>query len=249
MTAHGGAKTRTSAAALQTIGGIAAIAGGLLTQLSGAMHPVETATLFDPAVHLGEVAANPSWNLVYLGFTLGFVLLLVGFGAIAAAAEDGVSPWGTIARDVAIATTAVALVFFVVDGFATRVVAVAMVASGSSGPTVAAAGAIDAMGRAFFGHWTLLSWGVTPLLFGVAVARSARFKAWLGAVPLVSGSLGLLSGGIQAFGDFSLGLLPLFYGAVFLFDVWMVGMGVLLIRRARAGVTQESLSPGALSTS
>ena len=43
---------------LYRLGGIAAIASGVITQVSGALHPVETETIFQPAVHMKEVAEN-----------------------------------------------------------------------------------------------------------------------------------------------------------------------------------------------
>ncbi len=220
------------------VGGVAAILSGIITQVSGALHPVETATIFDPATHMKEIAANPTWNAVYLGFTVGFLLMLVGLNAISRAiVDEPAASWARVARSVATATTAVALVFFVVDGFAAKTVALAMTANPTDA-TIAAAGAVDRVGRAFFGHWTLLSWGVTPLLFGVTVLQSTTFKKWLGAFPIISGLAGLTVGLIQDFGDFSLGLLPPFYAAVLVFNVWMVTMGVTLLRRSPSSATR-----------
>jgi hypothetical protein len=224
-----------STKALLRIGGVSAVLGGILTQVSGALHPVETATIFNPVVHMGEIAANPTWSAVYLGFSLGFLLMLVGLTAIARAITDSpASAWATIARTVATATTAVAWVFFIIDGFAAKSIALNVVASGNREAVVAAAGAIDLIGRMFYGQWTLLCWGITPILFGIAVVQSTVFKRWLGAVPILSGLAGVGVGLVHDFQDFSLGLLPPFYAAVLLFNLWMVVMGVMLWRRSSA---------------
>jgi len=220
------------------VGGVAAILSGIITQVSGAMHPVETNTIFDPATHMREIATNPTWNAVYLGFTVGFLLQLVGLNAISRAITDA-STWARAARQVATATTAVALVFFVIDGFAAKTIALSMTANPTDA-TIAAAGAIDQIGRAFFGHWTLLSWGITPLLFGVTILRSTTFKKWVGALPVVSGLAGLTVGIIHDFKDFSLGLLPPFYASVLVFNVFMITMGVTLLRRASSAARSVS---------
>jgi hypothetical protein len=220
---------------LYRIGGISAVLGGILTQASGALHPVETATIFDPIVHMTEIAENPLWSAVFFGFSTGFLLILAGLTAIARSITDegGGAAWALIARQVAVATTAVALVFFIVDGFAAKTVARAMVASGNNEAVVAAAGAIDRVGRMFFGQWTFLCWGVTPLLFGIAVLTGASTRKWLGVFPVLSGVTGISVGIANGFNDFSLGLLPPFYAAVLIFNLWMIAMGILLIRKSR----------------
>src|SRR4051794_34017349 len=105
-----------SKSSLYRIGGVAAILGGAITQVSGAVHPVETSTIFDPVVHMKEIATNPLWSPIFLGFSIGFLFMLVGLTALAGAVEeeDG-SAWAKVARQVATATTAVALLFFLVD--------------------------------------------------------------------------------------------------------------------------------------
>jgi hypothetical protein len=228
-------ETNMSSKALYRIGGIAAILGGAITQVSGALHPVETATIFDPAVHMGEVAQNPLWSGIFLGFSVGFLLTLAGLTAIARSITDEpAAAWASIARQVATVTTAIALVFFIVDGFAAKTIAVAVVASHGNEAVIAAAGAFDRFGRMFFGQWTFLSWGVTPLLFGVSVIKSGAYKKWLGAIPIVSGLIGIGAGTASDLHDFSLSLLPPFYIAVLSFNVWMIIMGVLLVRKSRA---------------
>jgi hypothetical protein len=180
-----------------------------------------------------EVAQNPTWNLVYFGFSVGFLLILGGLTAISRAVTDEpAAGWARIARQTAAATTAVALVFFILDGFATKTIALAVVSSGNDPAVVAAAAAVDRIGRMFFGQWTFLCWGVTPLLFGVTLLRSRAFTKWLAVLPIAGGLAGVTVGGIHAFRDFSLSFLPPFYAAVLLFNVWMVAMGVALWRKS-----------------
>jgi hypothetical protein len=222
----------SSSRSLLRIGGICAIAGGVVTQLAGALHPVETGTIFEPAVHMREIAENPRWSGVFLGFSLGFLLLLTGLSAIAdSLRNDRAHAVAQVAKQVAIATTAVALVFFVLDGFAAKIIATTFVTSGSAA-SLAAASAIDQVGRAYFGQWTFLCWGVTPVLFGITIVSCRAFPRWLGIAPLVSGALGITAGLIQDFSDFSLALLPLFYASVLLFNLFSIAMGIVLLRRA-----------------
>ncbi len=227
---------------LYRIGGLAAIASGVVTQLSGALHPVETATIFDPAIHMKEVAENPTWSAVYVGFSIGFVLMLIGLTAIAKSLrDDRAAGWASIAKSVATATTAVAFVFFILDGFATKTVALSVMASPGNESVLAAAATLDRIGRMFFGQWSFLSWGVTPLLFGITILSSASYKRWIGAIPLVSGVLGMTAGLIHDFNDFSLSLLPPFYGSVLLFNVFMVTMGVVMARRSMGAASSDRL--------
>jgi hypothetical protein len=221
--------------AVLRMGAVSAVLGGIVTQVSGAMHPVETATIFDPVVHMREVAENPTWSAVYVGFSVGFLLLLGGLSAIARAITDEpAAAWAALAQRVATVTTAVALVFFILDGFATKTVALSVVASGNAESMVAAASVLDKIGRMFFGQWTFLSWGVTPLLFGVTLARSRTFPRLLALPPLVTGALGLGVGFLHDLRDFSLGMLPPFYAGILIFNVWMVAMGVSLWRKGSA---------------
>ncbi len=222
-----------SKSSLYRIGGVAAILGGAITQVSGALHPVETLTLLDAPVHMKEIADNPLWSPIFLGFSIGFLFMLVGLTALTRAIEEEEgSAWARVARQVATATTAVALLFFIVDGFAAKTIALAVVASHDNEAVVAAAAAWDRFGRMFFGQWTFLSWGVTPLLIGITVATSSVFKRWLGLIPIASGLVGIGAGVVHDLRDFSLSVLPPFYIAVLLFNVWLVAMGVLLVRGA-----------------
>ena len=83
----------------------------------------------------------------------------------------------------------------------------------------------------FFGQWTCLAWGLTPILCGITMLRSGKFKTWMGVLPIASGLSGLTVGVIHDLSDFSLGLLPPFYAAVAGFNLWLIVMGVQLWRR------------------
>jgi hypothetical protein len=204
-------------------------------------------TLLDPAVHLREVSANPRWDGVYFGFMVGFVVMLIALNAISRMLrDDGSETFGSIAKTVATATTAVALVFFVIDGFATKLVADAVVAAPNDAAVLAAGGAIDKVGRAFFGNWVFLSWGVTPMLFGIATLGSKRVSKLLAFPPIVSGLLGVGVGIVHDFKDFSLGVLPPFYASILIFNVWLVAMGITLLRRAAS--TRSPASEARLAT-
>jgi hypothetical protein len=72
--------------------------------------------------------------------------------------------------------------------------------------------------------------GVPFILSGLAVARSARYPAWLGWIGILGGA-GSLVGGVLMFLGVSLGSERLFIVFAQLVSLWMVAMGVLMWRR------------------
>jgi hypothetical protein len=217
------------------LGAAGAILGAVITQASGIMHPVETSDLFNASLHVPEVAANNTWVYVYFGFTVGFILLFTGLIAIAESIKDEpAASWAKIALGLAGASTALSLIFFVLDGFSMKVIAVALVAAGNDPAALAASAAVDRIGRAYHGMWTFFTWGLTPLVYGITVFKSNAYPKWIGFLPMLGGTVALVTGAIILINDFTLGLLPPFYISILLFNVFMIIMGVMLWKKASA---------------
>ena len=220
---------------LYKIGAVGAILGAVITQVSGIMHPVETSDLFNPALHVPEVAANPTWLFVYFGFTVGFILLFTGLIAIAESIkEEPGASWAKIAISLAGVSTALSLIFFVLDGFSMKIIAVAVVAAGNDAANMAAAGAVDRIGRAYHGMWTFFTWGLTPLVYGITVFKSGTYPKWLGLLPMLGGTVALVTGAIILLNDFSLPLLTPFYISILIFNIFMIISGVMLWKKSSA---------------
>lgn len=216
------------------IGAVGAILGAILVQAAGIIHPVETATIFNTAVHMKEVAENAKWVTDYYLFVIGFLFLLAGFiGIYKSISDQPAASWAKLAMSAGAISVTIALLFFMLDGFAVKVIANAVMAEGGNA-FIPAAAVIDKLGRVFYGLWTFMAFGVTPLLFGVSVWKSSAFKKWLGILPILSGLAGFITGSMILTQDFSLNLLPGFYIAVLVFNIWMVITGILMWKKASA---------------
>ncbi len=221
---------------LLKVGGVSAILGAVLTQLAGIIHPTEQITIFNPAIHLGQVAMNGYWRLDYFLFVLGAILLAIGLIAISHLLEEtGTKAWAKIALGVGLMSITFSLVFFALDGFATKIVALSLVNSGGDAMGVWASSIIEAIGRVCYGMWTFFVFGVTPFLFSAAVMKNKNnnFNKFLWIIPTIGGILGIVTGALNMFNDFSLSYLPTFYIAVLLFNIWMVWMGIKMWKMAK----------------
>ena len=190
----------------------------------------------DPiAEELRVVAASDAWREIHLGIFFAFLLITFGLFALSRSMKEGAAEGAArIALGSLLISTPVALVAVLIDGFALSAIADAAAAD----PTLASAAAFGAeIGWAGFMGIVILALGVTPALFGLAVARDGGYPTWLGwgaflfgLVSVVAGAWGLLEGPTSGF--FLVFAISSGYATL-----WVIGMGVLLGRRAGGAIT------------
>jgi len=77
-----------------------------------------------------------------------------------------------------------------------------------------------------------LVFGITVVLYGLAVALSHTYPKWLGWLAVISGVAISLAGITMAYTGFSVLAMNIYMPAILVFLVWLIIMGVLMWRRA-----------------
>ncbi len=222
---------RATYRSLIRLGSIAALVGTVLLFVSTLLHPLGRDANVPPAA-FAEYAADSLWVWSHLGQFLGIAILVIALVALASTLEPGPArAWSHVGLTGAAATIAVAAALQAVDGVALKVMVDRWAASSGEARVLAYEGAF-AVRQIEIGLASLLSVvsGVTLGAFGIAILRSTRYPAWLGAFGLV-GSLGLLaSGAAQASTGFSGLAMALSMPSSIALLVWSILIGAFMWR-------------------
>ena len=216
------------------IGAVAGIVGSLLAMVGNLLHPATPTG--NPEGVARTIAQSENWVLVHLVIVVGLILMLGALVALSRSIEGGVPgalAWlGSIA---AVAGVTVGVVLVIVDGVAAKHLAEAWEAA----PPEEAAAALrvilaeEAINFALAALFNILFAGVTFILLGLAVAWSGEYPGWLGWVVVIAGVGSVPVGLVQAYTGESIGFTRI---ATIIFPtlitLWVVGMSVLLLRKA-----------------
>jgi hypothetical protein len=216
------------------IGAVAGIVGSLLAMVGNLLHPATPTG--NPEGVARTIAQSDNWVLVHLVIVVGLILMLGALVALSRSIEGGVPgalAWlGSIA---AVAGVTVGMILVIVDGVAAKHLADAWEVA----PPEEAAAALrvvvaeEAINFALASLFNILFAGVTFILLGLAVALSGEYPGWLGWVVVVAGFGSVAVGLVQAYTGESIGFTRI---ATIIFPtiitLWVVGMSVLLLRKA-----------------
>ena len=220
------------------IGSVAGIVGALFGMVGNLAHPATPAASQDAEGLARTIADSGSWIPDHLVILLGLIGMLGGLVAIARSIRGGLpgalAQLGSIA---AVAGATVGLLLLSIDGVAAKHLAQAA-ATAPSGEQAAALHALLAEEAINFALGTLfyiLFAGVTFVLLGLAVAWSRAYPRWLGWMVVVAGAgsvaVGLVQG--QVGETNAVTRIPsIIFPTVI--TLWLVWMGALLLRTARA---------------
>lgn len=224
---------------LYRIGGIAGLTSGILGIVANALHPrPEPANLGNNEKFLELVSGYELWRIDHLMIIFAVLLGLVAFVAVARSmSSTPAAAWARVALAASIASGAVAMVSFSIDG---------SVLSAAADEWAAASGdaqlavlerfaAIAYIDMAVFSVAILGLFGATPIFFGAALWHSGLYARWIGATALIGGALGLMAGSwIWMVGGFNVGnFLILFTAASVLFTIWIFAASLRLLRLAK----------------
>lgn len=216
------------------IGALCVIVGSVAVFVFRAAHgDLPTGT---PEAALRFVASHPNYRGVHLGANLGVLVWVGGLVALASALTQPVA-WflGRLGVASALVGAAIYIVDFTIDGFGLNLLADTWVATSPAGQ----ADAERIVEVAFVVLWgtSLISisilWGVTLVLFGLAVAREG-YPSWLGWTGLVVGTATFAALTTQLLQP---GLVPglLVYAALpSAAQLWSLALGIAMWRRAAA---------------
>ena len=216
-------------------GSWAAIVGGVIALAGNILHP--RAESYDDfiAEELRIVGESDAWVEIHLGILVGFLLITFGLFALSRSMKGGPAEGiSRIALGSLLISTPVAVLALLIDGYALGAIAEAAAADPA---VLAAATAGGHIGWAGFMGLVIFGLGVTPALFGLAVARDGGYPAWLGWVAFL---FGLVSVGVGVTGILdgaSSGFFLVFAISSGILTLWVIGIGVLLGRRAAGAIT------------
>jgi len=231
------------------IGGVAAIVGSVLGGVGNLVHPVTPE--HDPVGVAQVIADSGTWTPIHLVIILGIILMLGGLIAICHSIRGGLA--GALARFglfAAVAGATIGLVLVILDGVAARQLAQEW-ASAAPGDKATALGLVhvnETMNFALASLFNFIFAAATFILFGLAVALSRVYPRWLGWTVFVAGVASIAAGLIQALvGEPTEAsrILTIFGPSVI--TLWLLIMGILLLRRDRAESLGRTPATGAVA--
>ncbi len=167
------------------------------------------------------------------------VAILLLLGGLAALYRSFTEEWGAALARLGFASALVSAAMTVVflggtDGIAMKVVADAW--ASSQDPALFQAGfVLEQINFGLFSMFIFIFFGVTFILYGLAVALTDVYHKWLGWAALVLGIAAALIGLVQAYnGPSTLVTNVLFPIVSILLTVWVLVIGVLMWRKAGA---------------
>ncbi len=221
---------------LMRIGAVAMMLGAVMAGVGNALHP-RIADVANPDAVMRMIADSHAWVGIHVGI-LAAVLLVTG-GLIALQRSITAQPaaaWARLGAAAALVSAAVVVVFSGIDGLVRKQTALAGLAA-TVEEKAAAVRVFDLLERVnfgFFSVWVVVFFGVTFILYGLAVRRSELYPGWLGWVALLGGVGSALIGLRLMYQGTSFSvsniLFPVFS---ILLTVWLFVMGALLWHRAR----------------
>jgi hypothetical protein len=223
---------------LMRIGGMAAIAGALLAGIGNILHPV---TPRDDEGVARVIAQSDAWTLIHLAILAGILAMLIGLvGLRAALPKEGLA--GALSRlglYAAVVGTVMGVTTVILDGVAAKQLADQWAATGGAEDRAIALRIVSAnetVNFALAGMFNATFAGIPFVLFGggIAAARGA-FPAWLGWIALAAGAGSIVAGTVQALtGRPTDASLVLTIIGPTVIALWMLVVGILMVRRARA---------------
>jgi hypothetical protein len=207
------------------LGAALAIGGTLLFAAMSALHgnpPIE-----DAAGVLDYVAARPWWRAAHLANILAVLLWVGALSTLAhelrAEVERGLA---RLAHGVLVAASAVFAVYFSINGFGWADLAHRWTSATGEFRTallIEMNSALTLVGSIAFTAQALL--GLSVLLYGLTLLSTSNYPKWTGWLGTVAGA-GWLAGAVLIRFDVIVPFMMLTW-------IWMIGLGILMWRRAR----------------
>jgi Domain of unknown function (DUF4386) len=214
------------------MGAACAIGGSVLLLVGTFLHPME-ADPHDSVAAFTEYAADHLWVASHLTQLAGVVLMVAALLVLTKQleAERG-GGWARLGAGGAIASLAVAVALQAVDGVALKVMVDTWAAAPAPHKEMAfqAAFAVRQVEVGFASMLSLL-FGLTAIVYGVALLGSRTYPRWMGALAIVGGVPTAVGGVVMAYTGFSGLAMAINMPASFFLLVWICTLGVLLWRQ------------------
>ncbi len=219
---------------LLRISSLSAVAGAILGLVANALHP--HATDESSEAILREIAASTVWVSTHVGIIVAVLLVIGGLVGLTRSLSGGPgAAFAQLGLAAALLGGAVVFVSTSIDGFVMRQVAAAWISAPADQSIVALHVAI-AVKQINFGIWSVgmfVFFGVTFVLYGLAIAFSVGYPQWLGWGAVLSGTGDTAASMIQIYSGSPTAVAELLSLVSSLLLIgWIFAIGVLMWRRA-----------------
>lgn len=175
------------------------------------------------------------WLFLHMGLMFVLVVILLGLAAISRSITgEKASSWGVCAFWVGVIGTVFGILGQGVDGLGFEVAKDIWVSADTAdqGTAVLVAGGVAGVATGIFILVLFFYFGLTSLMYGLTFALSDEYPAWLTAMTLLGGTLGLSAALATYYDDFSD---PVYYGmfipSAVLFLLWVLAASIILYRK------------------
>jgi Domain of unknown function (DUF4386) len=225
-----------------TLAPIVAITGSLLLLAGTYLHPMNA----DPNVPLAafaEYAADHRWIATHLMQLSGIALMVAALALLSRRLAGGPADTeATLGKVGAVASLAVAAALQAVDGVALKVMVDSWAAAHGQEKEVLFQAAF-AVRQIEVGLASMASmfFGLTVLVYGLALIRDSRLPRWLGFLAFAGGAPTAIAGIMIAYSGFSESEMAISMPSSSLLLLWMIALGVCMWRKP--GVFSSVLGP------
>ena len=219
---------------MMRIGAAAGMVGAVIFAIANMLH-ARSDDIEIYAEQIKAVAESDVWLTGHLMLFVGGILIAIFLIALHRTMMDGLA--GALSRIGyfgTVASTGVLTVLVGVDGIASKAVHDAWAAAPDAEKAVAlrVAEAMENIDVGIFSAWIILFFGMTFIVYGLAVAMSDNFPKWMGWVAAALGLVSLVVGFYQAYDGLSVVITTYaFSGTATLLTVWVLVMAILMARK------------------
>ena len=209
------------------LGAGAVLIGGVLAIVFNLLHPRTSGALSNTRAELKMVAESDIWKLDHI--MLGIAVAVISVGVIAIALSmfgtQG-DAWARAWLIFSAVSTGVVIVLLAIDGTAIKSLADDWAKSGDDPAAFSAAKAVVEINGALLRTSILLQFGLSPLLFGMAVWASGTYPKAIAQAAFGAGAVGITAGlWIAAAGYSNIPLNILFPIASLLYTILLMWAG------------------------
>jgi hypothetical protein len=172
------------------VASVALALGTALAIVVDVLHPRPASFENHPEPFFEKVAASEIWLPVHMGLLLASLLVLAGQAALTwSIRERPAALWARFGLVLAVASNAVLAVWLAFDGLGTKHVAEQWVEARPEDKEAAfrVGSALERVNFGLDSLWFTLFWGLTFVVYGIALLLSARYPRWTGWVALIGG--------------------------------------------------------------
>ena len=222
-------------------GATCAVAGAASLCVGTYLHPME-ANPNEPVAAFTEYAADNFWVSSHLIQLAGVALMMAALLYLTTVLEARRGPGiARVAAGGAIASLALAAALQAVDGIALKNLVDAWAAAPASqkGEVFHAAFAVRQI-EVGLASMSILSFGLTATLYGVALIGARIYPTWLAALAMASGISMIVSGVVMAYSGFSGLSMAINMSASAILLIWMLILGVFMWRQNGGPLDNET---------